>query len=217
MYSNSYKAPARKPIPAPRLITTQPTPIAPGDISILPAEPVMFIPAIAVPVAVVMLIPLIPLMPLILLVALPFDMVMEAPIDMPLMPEAMEEPLAAAAAAAVGSLSHIIVTTLAPDAVEVADGFDVMPDCARARGAEAKTAAAKMLERILNGSLMILMIKEMYMVVKFVRSVVSPARERKWQRPGVSKGSWMVCSIAKGGALALKSVHQICDTQCADP
>jgi hypothetical protein len=119
----------------------------------------MFIPAIAVPVAVVMLIPLIPLMPLILLVALPFDMVMEAPIDMPLMPEAMEEPLAAAAAAAVGSLSHIIVTTLAPDAVEVADGFDVMPDCARARGAEAKTAAAKMLERILNGSLMILMIK----------------------------------------------------------
>lgn len=130
MCSNSYNAPARKPIPAPRLMTTQPRPMAPGDISILPAEPVMFMPAIAVPVAVVMLMPLIPLMPLILLMTSPFDMVMEAPIDMPLMPEAMDEPLAAAAAAAaaVGSLSHIIVTTSAAEAVEVADGFDVMPD-----------------------------------------------------------------------------------------
>lgn len=157
VYSKSYNAPARKPIPAPRLITTHPTPMAPGDSSVLPAEPVMFMPAIAVPVAVVMLMPLIPL---ILLMTSPFDIVMEASIDMRLMSDAMEDPLAAAAA--VGSLSHIIVTTSALDAVEVADGFDVMPDWARARGAEAKTAAAKIWERMLVSLLLILMIKRTY-------------------------------------------------------
>jgi hypothetical protein len=162
MYSSSYSVPARNPIPAPMLMTTQPTPIAPGDMSILPADPVMFMPAMAVPVAVVMLMPLIPLMPL---MTLPFDIVMEAPIDMPLIPAAIEEPLAAAAAAAaaaVGLLSHIIVTTSAADAVGVADGFDVMPDCARASGAEARTAAAKTLKCILNRVLMSSLIKRVY-------------------------------------------------------
>ena len=150
--------PARNPIPAPRLITIHPAPIAEGIISVRAAEPVIFIPAIAVPVAVVMLMPLmplIPLIPLIALMALPLDMVMETSIDISLMPGAIEEPVAAtaAAAAAVGSLSHIMVTTSAPDAVAVADGFDVMPDCARAIGASARSmrvlGAAKDLECIL--------------------------------------------------------------------
>lgn len=132
-------------MPAPRLITTQPTPMAPDASSILPADPVIFMPAIAVPVAAVMLIPLIPLMPL---MTSPFGIVMEASIDMPLMSAAMEESLAATAAALVGSLSHIIVTTSAPDAVGVADGSDVMPDCARATGARARTVAAKILDCI---------------------------------------------------------------------
>lgn len=132
----NYSMPARKPIPAPRLITTQPAPIAPGTSSVLPAEPVMSMPAIAVPVAVVMLMPLMLLIPV---MTSPLDMVIEAPIDMPLMSEAIEEPLAATAAAAVGSLSHIIVTTSAPD-VAVADGFEVMSDCARTRGASARSA-----------------------------------------------------------------------------
>lgn len=97
----------------------------------------MFIPAIAVPVALVVLM----LMPLMPVMTLPLDMVIEAPIDIPLMLEAIEEPLAASAAAAVGSLSHIIVTTSAPDAVAVADGFEVIPDCARARGASVRRAS----------------------------------------------------------------------------
>ena len=147
--------PARNPIPAPRLITIHPAPIAEGIISVRAAEPVIFIPAIAVPVAVVMLMPLMPLIPLIPLMTSPLDIVMETSIDISLMPGAIEEPVAAtaAAAAAVGSLSHIMVTTSAPDAVAVADGFDVMPDCARAIGASARSmrvlGAAKDLECIL--------------------------------------------------------------------
>ncbi|KAF2629030.1 hypothetical protein BU25DRAFT_25772 [Macroventuria anomochaeta] len=159
MYSRcvptSYSMPARNPIPAPMLMTIHPAPIAPGINSALPAEPVMFMPAIAVPVAVVMLMPLIPLIPLMPLMTSPFDMVMEASIDMLLISVTMEEPLAATAAAAVGSLSHIIVTISAADAVAVADGFDVIPDCARARGAKARTATARILECILTNSILI--------------------------------------------------------------
>lgn len=128
-------------MPAPRLIITHPAPMTPEATSVLPAAPVMFMPAIAVPVAVVMLMPLIPLIPLI---TSPFDMVIDASIDMPLMPVAL------AVAPDVGSLSHIIVTTWLPDAVGVAEGAVVMPDCARASGATARAiVAAKMLECIL--------------------------------------------------------------------
>lgn len=129
-------------MPAPRLIITHPAPTALEDRSVLPAEPVMFIPAIAVPVAVVMLIPLMPLIPL---MTWPFDMVMESPIDIPRVPDITVEPLAAAPA--VVSLPHIMVTTFAED-VGVPDGAVVMPDCARARGAAARTVAAKILECI---------------------------------------------------------------------
>ena len=155
----SYNMPARNPTPAPRLIRTHPAPMAPDTNSVLPAEPVMFMPAIAVPVAVVMLIPLIPLIPLMLLMPLitsPLDIVIEASIDMPLMSDAMEEPLAATAAAAVGSLSHIIVTISAPDAEAVAEGFAVIPDCATAVDARARTVTAKTLECILDDMLRLL-------------------------------------------------------------
>jgi hypothetical protein len=145
-----YSMPARNPIPAPRLITTHPTPIAPGISSVLPADPVMFMPAIAVPVGIVLPVMLMPLMPLI---TWPLDIVIEASIDMPLMSFAMTEPLAAtaaAAAAAVGSLSHIIVTTLSSDAAAVVDVMAVMPDCARARGASARRVRALSAERDLG-------------------------------------------------------------------
>lgn len=127
--------PAKNPMPAPRPMTIQPAPKAPDINSVRPAEPVMFIPPVAEPVADVMLIPLIPfirLIPLIPLISL--DMVIEVLMDMPLIPEVIEEPLVATTAAAVGSLSHIIVTTSA------ADGFGVVSDCARARGTSARKA-----------------------------------------------------------------------------
>lgn len=142
----SYNAPARNPTPAPRLITIHPTPMAPGANSVLPAAPVMFMPAIAVPVAVVMLMPLMPLIPLIPLIALmtlPSDMVIEAAA----LPASLDAPLVAAAPA-VGLLSHIMVTTM-PDAEEVADGALVTLDCARARGAAARRVAARVLKCIL--------------------------------------------------------------------
>lgn len=139
-----YNAPARKPAAAPRLITIHPTPIAPGANSVRPAEPVMFMPAIAEPVAVVMLMPLmllIPLIPLIALMALPLDMVIEASA----LPAAFDAPLVVAAPG-VGLLSHIMVTTM-PD--EVADGALVTADCARARGAAARRVVARVLKCIL--------------------------------------------------------------------
>lgn len=90
---------------------------------------------VAEPVADVMLIPLIPFIPLIPLIPLiSLDMVIEVLMDMPLIPEVIEEPLVATTAAAVGSLSHIIVTTSA------ADGFGVVSDCARTRGTSARKA-----------------------------------------------------------------------------
>ncbi|KAF1361412.1 hypothetical protein EJ07DRAFT_176051 [Lizonia empirigonia] len=89
-----------------------PAPKAPDINSVRPAEPVMFIPPVAEPVADVILIPLIPLVPLIRLIPLiSLDMVIEVLMDMPLMPEVIEEPLVATTAAAAASLSHIIVTT----------------------------------------------------------------------------------------------------------
>src|SRR5690242_1290778 len=116
----------------------------------------MLIPAIAEPVAVDLmpLIPLIPVMtsPFDIVMTSPFDIVITAPapIDIPLMPAPMEEP-EPGVAPAVGSLSHIMVITgaLEPDGVGVAEGAVVMRDCASARGAAARSVAAKKVACIL--------------------------------------------------------------------
>jgi hypothetical protein len=121
--------PARKPTPAPKLTTTHPAPIC---ASILEADAVMFIPPIAVPVAIAAC-PL-TLIPVFIVIEGSIDMLMLMSMSIPSMDL---EPLCAAD---VGMLSHIIVTTSLPAAVAVAvaDAEDFMPDCARANGAKAR-------------------------------------------------------------------------------
>lgn len=154
---STYNIPSTNPAPAPKLMTNIPTliiPPFPPMTSSLPAE-LMFIPSIpamAVPVIIMPLIDMsVPVMTVPSLIVIPASMVP----SLIIIPASMVPEAAVACAVPDGGLSHIMVTTAAP---EVADAVESMlipamlipamsvevlvlrdeEDCARARGARAR-------------------------------------------------------------------------------